>query len=255
MEAERIRVLNDRAIDKNGSYVLYWMQQSQRARFNPALEYAIRQADDLNLGVVVGFGLMPDYPEANRRHFAFMLEGLAETAATLGDRGIQWVGRRGEPDRVALDLARQAAAVVCDRGYLRHQRRWRRRVAAEAGKRVVQVEGDCVVPVEVASDKREYAARTLRPKINKLRKDFIKSLSEKTPRKSSLSLDLANDIDPRQTERILEQISAMITASTAPNGLWAAQRKPDDASNGLLPRTWKVTAKDETTPVLPGLPS
>jgi deoxyribodipyrimidine photo-lyase len=90
MQQERIRLLNAEAPDKNGTYVLYWMQQSQRARFNPALEYAIRLANDLNQGVVVVFGLMADYPEAKRRHFAFMLEGLAETAEALRQRGIQW---------------------------------------------------------------------------------------------------------------------------------------------------------------------
>ena len=37
---ERIRVVNDRAVRK-GDYVLYWMQQSQRVRFNHALEYAV----------------------------------------------------------------------------------------------------------------------------------------------------------------------------------------------------------------------
>jgi deoxyribodipyrimidine photo-lyase len=59
------------------------MQQSQRAHANPALEYAVRLANEQGQAVVVCFGLMADYPEANRRHFAFMLEGLAETAKSL----------------------------------------------------------------------------------------------------------------------------------------------------------------------------
>ena len=39
----RVRVLNDSPAAA-GKYVLYWMQQSQRARFNHALEYAAGRA-------------------------------------------------------------------------------------------------------------------------------------------------------------------------------------------------------------------
>ena len=162
----RVRVLWDRPPGR-GKYVLYWMQQSQRARFNPALEYAVREANALGLPVVVGFGLMDDYPEANARHYAFMLDGLRDVQLDLRERGVKFVVRRGPPADVAVGLAADAALVVCDRGYLRHQKQWRDDVAARAGTRVVEVEGDVVVPVDVASDKQEHAARTLRPKIHK----------------------------------------------------------------------------------------
>ena len=163
----RLRPLNDRG-PVAGAYVLYWMQQSQRAAGNPALEHAIGEANRLGLPVVVGFGLMAAYPDANRRHYAFMLQGLQEVERALGVRGIGLVVRRGRPDQVALGLAAAAALVVCDRGYLRHQKQWRAAVAREAPCRVVQVEGDVVVPVEVASDKQENAARTLRPKLRRV---------------------------------------------------------------------------------------
>jgi deoxyribodipyrimidine photo-lyase len=78
------------------------MQQSQRAHVNPAFEHAVRLAKKRGQGVFVGFGSMADYPQANRRHFAFMLEGLAETVATLHKRGIKVIVQRGQPDQVAL---------------------------------------------------------------------------------------------------------------------------------------------------------
>jgi deoxyribodipyrimidine photo-lyase len=82
IEDTRVRRLNEREA-KDGRYVLYWMQQSQRAAFNPALEWAIGAANERGLPVAVGFGLMADYPEANRRHYAFMLQGLQEVAEAL----------------------------------------------------------------------------------------------------------------------------------------------------------------------------
>ncbi|HSQ80268.1 MAG TPA: deoxyribodipyrimidine photo-lyase [Casimicrobiaceae bacterium] len=175
IERERLQLLND-APEGPGEYVLYWMQQSQRAAFNPALEWAVANANRLRLPVVVGFGLTDGYPEANARHYAFMLEGLREVEAALAQRGIAFVIRRGTPDTVAIGLARRAALVVCDRGYLRHQKTWRLRVARACGRRVVQVEGDAVLPVDHASDRREVAARTLRPKIARLRDAWLKKL-------------------------------------------------------------------------------
>jgi deoxyribodipyrimidine photo-lyase len=205
MHDARIRSLNHRSV-KDGSYVLYWMQASQRAESNPALEYAIRRADGINLGVVVAFGLMTTYPDANARHFAFMLEGLAEVEDGLRRRGIRFVVRAGRPDEVALALAGDAAMVVCDRGCLRHQRQWRRRVADLADCHVVQVEGDVVVPVETASNKAEYAARTIRPKIHRHWSEFLHEIAAGEPPKSTLRLSFKSELDPTDPARLLKTL-------------------------------------------------
>ena len=42
VHSTRIQLLNDLEI-REGDYVLYWMQQSQRSEMNHALEYAIRE--------------------------------------------------------------------------------------------------------------------------------------------------------------------------------------------------------------------
>jgi deoxyribodipyrimidine photo-lyase len=167
VEDSRVKQLGAREA-KGGDYVLYWMQQSARAEHNPALEYAVQRANAARLPLLVGYGLMDDYPGANVRHYRFLLEGLCDTRDALAKRGIPFVVQRGSPETVALKLARKAALVVCDRGYLRHQKLWRETLAHEARCPVFQVEGDVVVPVDAASNKAEFAARTLRPKIHRL---------------------------------------------------------------------------------------
>ncbi len=204
IDDSRIQRLND-AEPRNGKYVLYWMQQSQRAEFNHALEYAIQQANQLGLRLAVGFGLTDDYPEANARHYRFMLEGLRDTAAALRQRKISLVVRKGHPDAVALELAGDAALVVCDRGYLRHQRRWRRRLAEKAGCPVVQVESDVVVPVEVASQKAEYAARTIRPKIHAQLSDYLIALRTTALEKNSTRLGL-DGLDLSDLDSLLDAL-------------------------------------------------
>ncbi|HEX6014954.1 MAG TPA: deoxyribodipyrimidine photo-lyase [Geminicoccaceae bacterium] len=203
MEPQRIRHLNDEAPARHGRYVLYWMQAAQRAGFNHALEHAVELADARRRPLVVGFGLMDDYPEANLRHYRFMLEGLKETAAELEGRGIRFVMRRGRPPEVALELARGASLVVCDKGYTRFQRALRNQVAAGAGRQVVEVEGEVAVPVEAASDKAEVGARTLRPKILRLREQFLHDLPERRPAINARGLDLRSDFDPADVDGAL----------------------------------------------------
>ncbi len=168
----RVRSLGGRPA-RGGRFVLYWMQQSQRATGNHALEYAIQRANALGLPVRVGFGLTDGYPEATWRHFQFMVEGLIETAAALDARGIPFVLRHGSPPDVALALADGAAELICDRGYLRHQRQWRAEVAAAAPCPVTQVESDAVVPTAAASTRAEVGARTLRPRIARRLDEFL----------------------------------------------------------------------------------
>ncbi len=203
---DRIRPLNDRP-RRDGAYVLYWMQQSQRASGNPALDHAIAEANALRLPVVVGFGLTDRYPEANARHFAFLLQGLGDVEAALGRRGIAFVVRLGAPDEVALALAADAALVVCDRGYLRHQRSWRRAVADGAGCAVVEVEGDVVVPVGLVSTKAEYAARTIRPKILSHRDAFVVPSAGLACDRPSLDLGVPGDVDLSEGLRLLDRLA------------------------------------------------
>jgi deoxyribodipyrimidine photo-lyase len=217
----RVRDLNGRAA-VSGRFVLYWMQQSQRAEVNHALEYAVREANRLGQGVVVAFGLSGDYPEANLRHYAFMLAGLRETAQALRRRGIALVVRIGSPPRVALDVGRGASLIVCDRGYLRHQRAWRAEVAGKARCRVVEVESDVVVPIEEVSTRAEAGARTLRPKLHRRLPGYLVALPAapvRTPSTGLVFAGLSLD-DPKallgnlKIDRGVEAVPAFFEAGT-----------------------------------------
>src|SRR5918998_3232523 len=189
IQDERVQNLNETDA-KDGDYVLYWMQSSQRAEQNHALEYAVQRANDLDQRLLVVFGLTDDYPEANLRHYTFMLEGLKDAQTALEERGIEMVVREGSPEEVALEAGEDASLIVTDRGYMRPQKKWREKVATEAGCLLTQVETDVVVPVELASDKREHAARTLRPKIGEYLEDFLVELKPTKPEKQSLDLQV-----------------------------------------------------------------
>ncbi|TWI77257.1 deoxyribodipyrimidine photo-lyase type II [Desulfobotulus alkaliphilus] len=165
VERKRIQRKNDRGFCAEASYVLYWMQQAQRVEDNPALAFALETAAFLKKPLVVAFSLWGYYPEARWPHFVFMLEGLQELALKFQSMGIVFVLRIGEPEDTIYQLAGDAAALICDVGYLRHQKIWRENLGRRLSCAVFAVEASVVVPVAEALDRRAYAAYVLRPKI------------------------------------------------------------------------------------------
>ena len=188
IQQQRIKILNKNSL-QNRQFVLYWMQASQRAEYNHALEYAIQQANELNKPLLVFFGITDNFPEANERHYYFMLEGLQEVKAALQERKIKMVVRHQSPEIGAVELSKQADLVVVDRGYLKIQRAWRNYVAERIDCPLIQVESDVVVPIETASPKEEFSAGTFRPKITKLIPDFLSPVAESQPKLSSLNFE------------------------------------------------------------------
>src|SRR4030042_4814509 len=150
IQKERIKVLNRKGIQK-GKYILYWMQASQRAEYNHALEFAVLKANELRQPLIVFFGITDQFPEANERHYTFMLEGLKEVTHSLEKRGIQMVILHKSPEIGVLQLAKKASLAVVDRGYLRIQKAWRDDASKKMDCPLIQGETDVVVPVEETS--------------------------------------------------------------------------------------------------------
>ena len=120
-----------------------------------------------------------------------MFEGLAAVERALADRGIRLAVKPMPPNEAALQFAPYAALMVTDRGYLEIQRVWRRKVARKSPCSVIQVETDAVVPVDRASQKEEYAAATLRPKILRQLERFLTPLRRTRLKRPSLDFDLS----------------------------------------------------------------
>ncbi len=188
IEASRIIPLNKNPLAK-GEYICYWMQASQRAEYNHALEFAVGQANESRKPLMVYFGLTDSFPEANERHYYFMLEGLHQVQQDLYSRGIGMVIEKKSPETGAVQFARKASLVVCDRGYLRIQKQWRQYVAEHIACPLIQVESDVVIPVETVSHKEEYSAATLRRKMLQILPQYLIPLEAETPKIDSSRLE------------------------------------------------------------------
>ncbi len=173
---ERIRLLRDDT--PRPGPVIHWMQRDQRVRDNWALLHAQDTALQAQQPLLVAFNLVPEFLGAARRQFAFMLAGLRQVVRDLADLDITFVLLEGDPETTVPDLATRVGAgvVVTDFNPLRLSRAWEQGVAARLAVPLHVVDAHNVVPVWRTSDKQEYAARTIRPKIQRLLPEFLTDL-------------------------------------------------------------------------------
>jgi deoxyribodipyrimidine photo-lyase len=181
------------------------MQTSQRVNYNHGLTYSIDLANRLNLPLLVFFGLTEDYPEANLRHYKFMLQGLAETFTELKKRKIKLVVWMIDPVTGVKSLSENASAVITDFGYLKIHKEWRAEALKCISKRFVAVESDVIVPVRAASGREEYTAGTFRPHIMKLFNLYLNPVKELKVKHSSLEFKITG-IDLSSPENVLEKM-------------------------------------------------
>ncbi len=199
IQKERISRLNSEE-KGGGDFVVYWMQRAQRVEYNHALEYAVERANELDKPLLVFLGITDEFKDANLRHYRFMLEGLKETKDQLEERGIKLVIKHEHPRDGVVKLEEKTSLVVVDKAYLDFLREWRDEVADELNIPLIEVETDLIVPVEEASSKEEYAARTIRPKIEDVLDKYMKEVEERELANPSLELDFDSfEIDDLST--------------------------------------------------------
>jgi deoxyribodipyrimidine photo-lyase len=174
MNIRRARILNPMKAASSGP-VLYWMHRDHRVRDNWALLYAADVAARRGASLAVAHCLDPTYPGAAPAHFRFLMDGLREVEDDLGRLGIPLLRLLGSPPREIVSLARamEVCCVIADFDPLRHKRAWLAEASANLPCPLHEVDARNVVPCFVASDKAEYMARTIRPKIHRLLPEFL----------------------------------------------------------------------------------
>src|ERR1017187_9584071 len=135
---------------KGGRCVVYWMQRAMRILDNPALNVAIEAANLLGLPVVVFFSVIPNYPNANLRHYHFLAQGLRDVAEDASVRGVGFVMRRHPNNSLEASLEEvEAALLIGDESPCREPERWRRVLAGRLKLPFWTVDADVVVPSRV----------------------------------------------------------------------------------------------------------
>lgn len=163
--------------------VLYWMHREFRAQDNWGLLHAREEALQRQVPLAVVFCLAPTFLGATLRQFDFLLRGLEGSAQLLAQAGIHLIPRCGEPAQEMVRLCQelQPALVVTDFDPLRIKRQWLQALLHHQPAPVHEVDSRNIVPAWLASPRREFMARTIRPKIHRLLPEMLTPFPELDP--------------------------------------------------------------------------
>jgi photolyase PhrII len=166
---------------------------AMRSRSNPALNFAVEQANRFQQPLLVYQGLRPDYPWASDRFHTFILESAADLANGFAERGIQYVfhlDTRSREERASPDgairsplirLARRASLVVTEFFPTFIQPRQLKRLRERIDPPVVAVDTATVVPVRYLT-KAYLTARAIRPVLERALPHYLHEIPDVEPR-------------------------------------------------------------------------
>jgi deoxyribodipyrimidine photo-lyase len=176
VDERRVTILRDGSPGRGP--VVYWMSRDQRVRDNWALLHSQDLALGLKVPLIVVFCLVPGFLNAAYRQYAFMLKGLRQVEERLAGLNIAFRLLRGDPaDEIPRFLTEAGAgALVTDFDPLRVKRQWKESVVRTITIPMYEVDAHNIVPCRAASQKQEYAAYTIRPKIRKALPSFLHDL-------------------------------------------------------------------------------
>jgi len=168
---------------KNEGDVIYWMSREQRINDNPGLLLARHLAAKMDCGFSVVFTLANSFQGATLRHYDFMLRGIQEVATGLHKLNIPFFILQGDPPEKLSEFAKanKTGTVVVDFDPLKTKRAWYSEAIKKLPSKFIEVDGHNIVPARFVSDKCEFAAYTLRPKINRLLGDFLEDFPKLEP--------------------------------------------------------------------------
>jgi deoxyribodipyrimidine photo-lyase len=173
VNSKRARVIKNARLTRGP--VIYWMSRDQRISDNWALLYAQDRALERCEAVVTVFCLSPSFLGATARQYEFMLAGLHEVETGHAKKNIPFRIITGDPTEKLPAFIRKVGAsmLITDFDPLRIKRRWKDGVAAALDIPVEEVDAHNIVPCWIASNKMEYGARTLRPKLRRQLPEFL----------------------------------------------------------------------------------
>ncbi len=176
MKVDTRRAITHKTTDRPPQKVAYRMSRDQRVADSWSILFAQELASKFGCPLEVVFTLTPSYPGANLRHFDFMLGGLQEVEQQLSEHNIPFILLIDENPTAAFErhvTETGVGIVVSDFDPLRLKQEWIAAINRIEGISHYEVDAHNIVPCHWVSQKVEYGAYTIRPKIKRALEEFL----------------------------------------------------------------------------------
>lgn len=192
MNLKRVKKINN-ANFKKGK-ILYWMSREQRVNNNWSLIFALNLAKKYNVELIVVFNLVPSFLGATLRQYDFMIKGLEEVEKNLNNLNINFKVLIGDLKVNILNYIKKnnIGIIVSDFDPLKIKKEWQKEILANINIPFFLVDSHNIVPVWQASNKQEFAAYTIRPKIKKLLLEYLEDFDKIDKQKLKVNIEKNN---------------------------------------------------------------
>lgn len=219
--------------------VVYWMSRDMRIFDNWAFLFAADHANKTNQSLWVVFTLAPNFLRASFRHYHFLIEGLKEVEQLAMENGIGFRMLMGEPSHEISTFVNEikASLLVSDFDPLRIKQSWKNETSKLISIPHIEVDAHNIVPCKIASQKAEFGAYTIRPKINRLLTKYLTdfpqlpNIAEKQKSNSTNWNEVLQWLKPSTEVKPVNWITPGYTAASKTLNDFLNQRLPGYAIN------------------------
>jgi deoxyribodipyrimidine photo-lyase len=192
----RLRILKETS--SSPGPVIYWMNRDQRVDDNWALLDAQAKAIELKQPLVVVFCMSKKMitisSSKNNKQFLFMKQGLLVVRDQLNKLNIPFIVRNGdafiELPKIIKEI--KASHLFVDFNPLREVQAMVNSVKTKINITMFEVDAHNVIPAFYVTNKQEWGAYTLRPKVNKLLDKYLTEFPA-VVKQAKTNLNIASD--------------------------------------------------------------
>lgn len=186
IDERRLFKRNSSDFNREGDFVVYWMQSAHRLHYNYGLEHAVEKANALGKPLLILEELKCDYPWASDRIHTFYLQGMAEHLEAAERDGLNYLPlveqQAGESRRVWEVLFERACGLVTDEYPVYFIRERNTELGKKLDIPVITVDSNGLIPLGL-TEKAPYNAYFFR-KI--MQRNFIECYTS-PPRKKPIN--------------------------------------------------------------------
>ena len=193
----------------HGKAVLYWMNRDIRVSDNWALLHAQSLATTNKVPLLVVYNLATHFLGGGLRQVDFKIKSLQEVQKNLEVLNIPFflivdeTGKEAPAQLLEFITKHHVGHVVTDFSPLRIQCSWNEVITKKIEGSFDVVDTHNIIPVWVASPKREFGAYTIRPKIHSHLPEFLESFPKVTSQ-----VHLFSGVVPKiHWQKILDQVA------------------------------------------------
>ena len=180
----RVRTMNNRPLNENGDFILYWMTSCRRFSFNASLQHAVTLSNTLKKPILVVEAVSITHKFANDRILSFMVQGIMDNIDDFKENSVSYIPwveiKQKAGGKMLSSLSERSVCVIIDDYPTYTPSKIRDAAGRNLQVRVDAVDSNGIFPMNWA-EKEFITAYSFRKYVQKNILDAFQTVPEKNP--------------------------------------------------------------------------